>query len=69
LNALSGQTGAVVIRQNALLPYVLTFGAAWKFNNNTPVVITPLAGAVDMIIFTVVSPLDIVVTNFLSNIG
>ena len=69
LNALSGQTGAVVIRQNSLQPYVLTFGAAWKFDNNTPVVITPLAGAVDMIIFTVVSPLDIVVTNFLSNIG
>jgi hypothetical protein len=69
LNALSGQTGAVVIRQNSGQPYTLSFGAAWKFNNNTPVVITPLAGAVDMIIFTVVSPLDIIVTNFLSNVG
>jgi hypothetical protein len=50
-------------------PYTLSFGAAWKFANAVPPVITPLAGAADMIVFTVVSPLDIVVTNFLPNIG
>jgi hypothetical protein len=69
LSALSGQTGAIIINQNPSLPYTLSFGAAWKFANGVPPVITPLAGATDMLVFTVVSPLDIVVTNFLPNIG
>jgi hypothetical protein len=69
INCDSGQTGAIIIRQNTLTPYPLTFSSVWKFPNFTPVTITNVAGAVDMIQFTVVDAAHIIVTNFLQNIG
>jgi hypothetical protein len=68
-NCMSGQQGNIIIRQNSLVPYTLTFSTAWKFPNFTPVTITNVTGAVDMIQFTVVDAAHIIVTNFLQNIG
>jgi hypothetical protein len=68
-NAVSGQTGTILIRQNPMLPYVLTYDTAWKFNEFTPAPITPVAAAVDMLQFVVIDASYIVVTNYLTNIG
>jgi hypothetical protein len=68
-NSESGQTGAILIRQNPSDPKTLTFDDAWKFGSNKKPVVTPTAAAVDMLTFTVVTPTYIVVTNYLSNIG
>jgi hypothetical protein len=68
-NAVSGQTGTILIRQNPTVPYVLTFGTAWKFPSFTPPAITPVAAAVDMLEFVVINANYIVVKNYLTNIG
>jgi hypothetical protein len=68
-NAVSGQTGTILIRQDPSVPYVLTFGSAWKFAGFTPPAITPVAAAVDMLQFVVVDASYIVVTSFLANVG
>jgi hypothetical protein len=68
-NAVSGQTGTILIRQDPMLPYVLTFDTAWKFNNFTPATITPVAAAVDVLQFVVIDANYIVVTNYLTNVG
>ena len=68
-NAVSGQTGSILIRQNPVTPYVLTFDTAWKFPYFTPPSITPVASSVDMLQFVVVDASYIVVTNYLTNLG
>ena len=68
-NAVSGQTGSLLIRQDPITPYVLTWGSAWKFENFSPYNGNLTAGAVDMVQFTVVAPDYIVVTNVITNIG
>jgi hypothetical protein len=68
-NAVSGQTGTILIRQDPGIPYVLTFGSAWKFAGGTPPAITPVAAAVDMLQFVVVDASYIVVTSFLADVG
>ena len=69
LNAQPGQTGALLISQNPLNPYTITWGAAWKFPNASPYSGNPTLAAVDMIQFTVVSANYIVVTAVIQNIG
>lgn len=69
LNAQSGQTGMLLIRQNILNPFVLTWASNWKWDSFTPDPLTPVAGAVDAYLFTVVSPTYIVITKVLHNIG
>jgi hypothetical protein len=69
LNAESGQSGYLKISQNPLIPYTITWGAAWKFENFTPYSGNGTLAAVDMIAFTVVSPNYIVVTNVIKDIG
>jgi hypothetical protein len=69
LNAQSGQSGYLLISQNPLVPYGLTWGSAWKFENFTPYSGNGTLAAVDMIAFTVVSPNYIVVTKVITNIG
>ena len=69
LNAQSGQQGTLLISQNPLSPYSITWGAAWKFGNFTPYGGNPTLAAVDLIEFTVVSANYIVVTNIIQNIG
>lgn len=69
VNAESGQTGMILIRQNTLNPYVLTWHSNWKWDSFTPEPLTPVAAAVDAFLFTVVSPTYIVITKVLHNIG
>ncbi len=68
LNAQSGQTGSILITQNPLSTYGITWGSSWKFGN-----FTPFAGAglaeVTMLQFTVVAANYIVVTGITTNIG
>lgn len=69
LNAEPGQTGTLVITQDATTPRTVTWGAAWKFANNTPYAGNPVGGAVDLLQFTVVASNYVVVTNIVSNIN
>jgi hypothetical protein len=69
INAQSGQTGAILLRQDPFTPYALSWGSSWKFANNTPAVISPVAGAVDFFTYTVVASNYIVVTSYLQGVG
>jgi hypothetical protein len=69
LNAVSGQTGHLLITQNALSTYSLTWGTSWKFQNFAPYSGNSTLAAVDLIEFTVVAGNYIVVTNITTNIG
>jgi hypothetical protein len=69
LNAQSGQSGLLMITQNPLVPYTITWGSAWKFAGATPYAGNGTLAAVDMIAFTVVSPNYIVVTSVTQGIG
>jgi len=69
INAESGQTGAILIRQNSLTPYVLTWDAEWNWGGFTPIPVTPVASAVDMYQFTVYASNYIVITNVIQNLG
>jgi hypothetical protein len=68
LNAVSGQTGALLITQNPLSTYSITWGSSWKFANFTPFPGAMLA-EVTLLQFTVVSANYIIVTNVVSNVG
>ena len=68
-NAVSGQTGTLVITQDPTTPYALTWDSAWKFADGTPYAGNPVAAAVDLLEFVVVSANYIVVTNIVSDIG
>jgi hypothetical protein len=69
LNAQSGQTGSLLLIQNPVTPYNVTWHTYWKWANSTPFYGNTLAAGVDLIEFTVVSPTYIVVTNVVRNIG
>lgn len=69
LNAVPGQTGHLLISQNPLVTYGLTWGTSWKFANFTPYAGNTTLAAVDLIEFTVVASNYIVVTNIVENIG
>ena len=69
LNAVPGQTGHLLISQNALVTYGLTWGSSWKFANFTPYAGNTTLAAVDMVQFTVVASNYIVVTGVIPNIG
>jgi hypothetical protein len=68
LNAASGQQGSLLITQNPLSTYSITWGNSWKFAN-----FAPFAGAglaeVTLVQFTVVASNYIVVTGIVQNIG
>jgi len=69
LNAVSGQTGHLLITQNPLVTYGLVWGTSWKFANFTPYAGNTTLAAVDLIEFTVVAGNYIIVTNIVENIG
>jgi hypothetical protein len=69
LNCQSGQTGALLLRQNSITVYTATWHTNWKWANFTPYAGNPNLSGVDLIEFTVVSPIYIVVTNVVENIG
>jgi hypothetical protein len=68
VNVQSGQTGALLITQNPLSTYSITWGSAWKFGNFTPFTGAGLA-EVTMLQFTVVDNNYIVVTAVVPSIG
>jgi hypothetical protein len=68
LNAASGQTGALLITQDPLTPYSITWGNSWKFPNHTPFAGSDV-GEVTMLKFTVVDTNYIVVDAIVTNIG
>jgi hypothetical protein len=68
-NAISGQTGALLITQDPSSPYALTWDTVWKFASGQSGALTPVASAVDMFQFTVVAANYIVITNVIRNIG
>ena len=68
LNAVSGQTGALVITQDPLSTYSITWGNSWKFGNFTPFTGAGLA-EVTMLKFTVVAANYIIVDAIVPNIG
>ena len=68
LNAVSGQTGSLLITQDPLSTYSITWGNSWKFANFTPFGGAGLA-EVTLLQFTVVASNYIVVTGITTNIG
>ena len=68
LNAVSGQTGALLITQSPLLSYSLAWGNSWKFQGFSPFGGAGLA-EVTMLQFTVVASNYIVVTAVVPSIG
>jgi len=68
LNAVSGQTGALLITQNALSTYSITWGSSWKFPSFTPFTGAGLA-EVTMLQFTVVASNHVTITAIIPNIG
>ena len=68
LNAVGGQTGSLLITQNPLSTYSITWGNSWKFANFTPFGGAGLA-EVTLLQFTVVASNYIVVTGITTNIG
>ena len=69
LNAQSGQTGTMVITQDAATPYSVTWGSAWKFSNGSFYAGNPNPGSVDLLEFVVVAANYIVVTNVVSDLA
>ena len=69
LNAQSGQSGYILIRQNPFVPYTITWGSAWKFEGGVPFAGNAALSGVDMVAFTVVSANYIVVTKVTTDIG
>ena len=68
LNAQSGQQGSLLITQNPLSTYSITWGNSWKFQNFSPFTGAGLA-EVTLLQFTVVSSSYIVITGTTNNIG
>jgi hypothetical protein len=68
LNAVSGQTGSLLITQDPLSTYSITWGNSWKFANFNPFTGAGLA-EVTLLQFTVVSANYIVVDTIVTNIG
>ena len=68
LNAVSGQTGSLLITQDPLSTYTITCGNSWKFGNFSPFTGAGLA-EVTMLKFTVVASNLLVVDTIVTNIG
>jgi hypothetical protein len=68
LNAVSGQTGSLLITQDPLSTYSITWGNSWKFQGFSPFTGAGLA-EVTMLQFTVVASNYIVITGVTTNIG
>ena len=68
LNAVSGQTGSLLITQDPLATYTITWGNSWKFGSFSPFTGAGLA-EVTLLKFTVVAANYIVVDTVVTNIG
>ena len=68
LNAVSGQVGSLLITQDPLSTYSITWGNAWKFQGFSPFTGAGLA-EVTLLKFTVVASNFIVIDTIVTNIG
>jgi hypothetical protein len=68
LNAVSGQQGSLLITQDPLSTYSITWGNSWKFQGFSPFTGAGLA-EVTLLKFTVVAANYIVVDTIVTNIG
>jgi hypothetical protein len=69
INVQPGMRGGMLLRQDPFSPFALSWGTSWKFANNTPATISPVASAVDYFEFVVISSNYIIVTLYLPGIG
>jgi surface antigen len=69
INVQPGMRGGMLLRQDPFSPFALSWGTSWKFANNTPATISPVASAVDYFEFVVVASNYIIVTLYLPGIG
>ena len=68
LNAVSGQVGSLLITQDPLSTYSITWGNSWKFPNFSPFTGAGLA-EVTLLKFTVVASNFLVIDTIVTNIG
>ena len=68
LNAVSGQQGSLLITQDPLSTYSITWGSSWKFPNFSPFTGAGLA-EVTLLKFTVVASNFLVIDTIVTNIG
>jgi hypothetical protein len=69
VNAQSGQSGYLVVTQNALVPYTMTWGTSWKWENGLPYAGNATLNATDVIAFTVLSSNTILVTSVTTSLS
>lgn len=69
IGARSGQTGSILLTQDPINPHTVSWASNWKFANASPYGGNLTPASVDLIQFTVVSPLYIVVTNIVPDVG
>jgi hypothetical protein len=69
LNAESGQSGYLVVTQNPLVPYTMTWGTSWKWQGGLPYAGNATLNATDVIAFTVLSSNTILVTSVTTSLS
>jgi hypothetical protein len=69
VNAQSGQSGYLVVTQNALVPYTMTWGTSWKWQGGLPYAGNATLNATDVIAFTVLSSNTILVTSVTTSLS
>jgi hypothetical protein len=69
LNAESGQSGYLVVTQNPLIPYTMTWGTSWKWQGGLPYAGNATLNATDVIAFTVLSSNTILVTSVTTSLS
>jgi hypothetical protein len=68
-NAQSGQSGYLVVTQNSLVPYTMTWGTSWKWENGVAYAGNATLNATDVIAFTVLSSNTILVTSVTTSLS
>lgn len=56
VNASGGQTGTIIVRQDATGSRLLTYSGSWSFQSNTAPTLTTTASGVDLLAYYVVNP-------------
>jgi hypothetical protein len=69
LNAESGQSGYLVVTQNPLAPYTMTWGTSWKWQGGVAYAGNATLNATDVIAFTVLSSNTILVTSVTTSLS
>jgi len=67
-NAVVGQSGFIVITQNASAAKTLAFGTFWKFDSGTPPTISAGLGDIDVLRYSVIAA-DTAACTYLNNVS